>query len=243
MGIRRSPADRIGSNSSGGSTIRWLSRSLPHIHGARWAVAFVAAAAACKGASPAGPDGEVPIYGACDVQPTYVNEVALNRWPSFPLTYIFDAASFPAEFLEEYESAIAAGIRRWDLATANQLGAVEEVEDRGTADFVIIYDEVSTAPAIAFTVHSTGTPFLAGGEIHYVARGTREGEDLLREGRISRQTFLRVISSIAAHEMGHLMGIIGHSSREDVLMGPELHDAPTTLDLNTLIRAYCHDKS
>jgi predicted Zn-dependent protease len=213
------------------------------LHCARRSLVLLTVAAACKGASPVGPDSEVPIYGACNVQPTYVSEVALNRWPSFPLTYFFDAASFPSEFLEEYESAIAAGIRRWDMATANQLGAVEEVEDRGTADFVITYDEVSTEPAIAFTVHSTGTPFLAGGEIHYVASGMREGEDLLREGRISRQTFLRVISSIAAHEMGHLMGIIGHSSREDVLMGPRLLDAPTTLDLNTLSRAYCHDKS
>jgi hypothetical protein len=206
-------------------------------------VLLLVASTGCKGGSPAGPDDEVPIYGACDVQPTYVGEVDLNRWPSFPLAYFFDAASFPSEFLEEYRTAITDGIRRWDAATANELGAVVEVEDRGTADFVIIYDEVSPAPAIAFTVHSTGTPFLAGGEIHYVARGTREGEDLLREGRISQQTFLRVISSIAAHEMGHLMGIIGHSSREDVLMGSQLHDTPTTLDLNTLIRAYCHDKS
>ncbi len=202
---------------------------------------LLASVAACKGGSPTAPDGEIPIYGACNVEPTYVSEVNLNRWPSFPLSYFFDAASFPGEFFEEYRSAITAGIRRWDAATANDLGAVVEVEDRGTADFVITYDEVSTAQAIAFTVHSTGSPFLAGGEIHYVAALTREGEDLLRAGQISRQTFLRVISSIAAHEMGHLMGIIGHSSREDVLMGPELQDAPTIVDVNTLIRAYCHE--
>jgi predicted Zn-dependent protease len=43
--------------------------------------------------------------------------------------------------------------------------------------------------------------------------------------------------------MGHLLGIIGHSSRTDVLMGPVFHDAPSIVDVNTLIRAYCHDKS
>ena len=61
-----------------------------------------------------------------------------------------------------------------------------------------------------------------------------------REGGISRQAFLRGISGIAAHEMGHLLGIIGHSTRTDVLMGPTFHDAPTIADVNTLIRAYCH---
>lgn len=195
--------------------------------------------AACKGGSPAGPDDEIPIYGACDVQPTYVGEVNLNRWPSFPLAYFFDAASFPAEFLEDYRTAIIDGIGRWDEATANELAAVLEVEDLEAADFVITYTTfASLAPARA--VHSTGTPFLADGEIQYNATGMREGEDLVRDGVISVATFHRGISGIAAHEMGHLLGIIGHSSRTDVLMGPEFHDAPTPTDVNTLIRAYCH---
>jgi hypothetical protein len=43
--------------------------------------------------------------------------------------------------------------------------------------------------------------------------------------------------------MGHLLGIIGHPSRTDAPMGPAFHDAPTTIDVNTLVRAYCHDKS
>jgi predicted Zn-dependent protease len=200
-------------------------------------------AAACNSGSPAGPDGAIPIYGACDVQPTYVGEVNLNRWPSFPLAYFFDAASFPPEFLEDYRSAITDGIRRWDEATSNDLGAVVEVADREAADFVITYREFTPVLATARVIHSTGTPFLAGGEIQFNPTGMREGEDLVREGTISRETFHRGISGIAAHEMGHLLGIIGHSSRTDVLMGPAFHDAPTVVDVNTLIRAYCHDKS
>ena len=163
---------------------------------------------ACNSGSPGGPDEAVPTYGPCNLPPNYVGEVVLNRWPSFPLTYFFDAASFPAEFLEDYRSAITDGIRRWDEATAR-------------------------------VVHSTGTPFLAGGEIQYNPTGMREGEDLVREGRISRQTFLRGVSGIAAHEMGHLLGIIGHPS-QDVLMGLlSFHDTPTTADVNTLVHAYC----
>jgi predicted Zn-dependent protease len=199
-------------------------------------------AAACNSDSPTGPDEAVPIYGACDVQPTYVGEVNLNRWRSFPLTYFFDDASFPADFLVDYRAAITDGIRRWDEATPNELGAVVEVDDRDNADFVILYLEFPV-PAAARVIHSTGTPFLAGGQIQFNPIGMREGEDFVREGMISRETFHRGISSIAAHEMGHLLGIIGHPSRTDALMGPAFHDAPTTIDINTLIRAYCHDKS
>ena len=32
---------------------------------------------------------------------------------------------------------------------------------------------------------------------------------------------------------------LGHSARPDVLMGTEFIDAPTQMDVNTLIRAYC----
>jgi hypothetical protein len=195
--------------------------------------------AACKGDQPVSPPLEIPIYGACDVQPTYASEVALNRWPSFPLTYYFDAATFPAEFLDDYSSAIADGIRRWDAATANELGAVVEVQVPDDAHFVISYRRFSGPLAAARTVHSNGTPFLAGGEIWFSPAGMKEGEDLVREGTISRQTFHRGISHIAAHEMGHLMGIIGHTTRTDAIMGPEFHDVPTIVDVNTLIRAYC----
>jgi predicted Zn-dependent protease len=175
------------------------------------------------------------------VQPTYVSDVNLNRWRSFPLAFFFDAESFPPEFLADYRPAITDGIRRWDEATANELGAVVEIQERGTADFVITYREFPGL-ASARVIHAAGTPFLAGGEIQFNPVGMREGEDLVRAGTISRETFHRGISSIAAHEMGHLLGIIGHPSRTDVLMGPAFHDAPTMIDVNTLIRAYCHDK-
>ena len=118
-----------------------------------------------------------------------------------------------------------------------------EVADREDAQFVIMYRAFSPVLATARVTHSTGSPFLAGGEIQFNPTGMREGEDLVREGTISRETFHRGIAGIAAHEMGHLLGIIGHSSRTDVLMGPAFHDAPTIVDVNTLIRAYCHDKS
>ena len=173
------------------------------------------------------------------MEPTYASQVVLNRWPSFPLSYYFHAETFPAEFLEDYRDAISDGIRRWDAMTANELGAVVEVDDPEAAQFVISYRPFSPPLILARTVHANGSPFLAGGEIWFNPTGMQEGEDLVREGRISRDTFLRVVSHVAAHEMGHLMGIVGHSARPDVLMGTEFIDAPTQMDVNTLIRAYC----
>jgi predicted Zn-dependent protease len=194
---------------------------------------------ACRGDPPTSPPLVIPVYGPCDVQPTYANEIVLNRWPSFPLTYYFYAETFPAEFLADYRSAIFDGIRRWDAMTANELGAVVEVDDADDAQFVISYRATSPVLALARTVHANGQPFLSGGEIWFNPGGLREGEDLVRSGMISRDTFLRVVSPVAAHEMGHLMGIIGHTSRDDALMGLEFHDAPAQVDVNTLIRAYC----
>ncbi|MGH7567218.1 MAG: hypothetical protein ACREK2_10350 [Gemmatimonadota bacterium] len=196
-------------------------------------------AAACNSGSPVDPGVPIPPYGPCNQTPNYRDQVVLNRWRSFPLAFFFDAASFPSEFLGDYRSAITDGIRRWDAATANELGAVVEVDEREAADFVITYRAFPPALSPARVVHSTGTPFLAGGEIQYSPTGMREGEELVREGRISRQTFLRGVSGIAAHEMGHLLGIIGHPTRDDALMGPTFHDAPAVVDLNTLIHAYC----
>lgn len=202
-------------------------------------------ALACRGGSPAGPDplpptgDEVPIYGSCGVEPNYVGQVSLNRWRSFPLAYYFDAAAFSVEFLDDYGPAIRDGIGRWDAATENELGAVIEVQDPAAADFVITYRAITPLAATARAFHATGTPFLAGGEIVYNPTGMREGEELARDGGISPEAFRRGISGIAAHEMGHLLGIIGHSTRGDVLMGPEFRDAPTIYDVNTLMHAYC----
>ena len=193
----------------------------------------------CKKESPTSPPLEIPIYGSCDVEPTYASQVVLNRWPSFPLSFSYLDATFPMELREEYHSAILDGIRRWDAMTPNDLGAVVEVDDPADAQFVISYTAFSPPLIPARTTHANGQPFLAGGEILFNPTGMKEGEDLLREGRIQRATFLRGVSQIAAHEMGHLMGIIGHSARPDVLMGTDFIDAPTQMDINTLIHAYC----
>ena len=188
---------------------------------------------------PIPPQAPVPIYGLCDQHPNYSNEVILNRWPTFPLSFYFDAASFPAAFLSDYRSETIAGMSSWNQLSGGDLGAITEVENPSRADFMITYKELLPAEALGGTRHSTGTPFLAGGEIAFNKHSMREGETLASEGAISRDRFREVVRGVAAHEMGHLLGIIGHPRWTDVLMGPVFHDAPSAPDINTLSHAYC----
>lgn len=195
-------------------------------------------AAACGGGSPAGPE-PVPTYGPCDQQPNYVVAVGLNRWREFPLAYFFDDAAFTAEFRDVYREAITEGIRRWHDATANELGAVVEVGAPEEADFVITFRGVTPTGLAARTFHATGTPFLAGGEIAFNSTTLVEVEEDVRNGVTSRRGFRNGLAAIAAHEMGHLLGIIGHPNRDDSIMGDITNDFPTTADVHTLVHAYC----
>ncbi len=168
-----------------------------------------------------------------------MDEVQLNRWRSFPLAYFFDSASFSQDLIGDYREAITTGIQRWPEATGNGLGTVVRVDERVQAQFVITFREVLPSDTFARTFHATGTPFLADGEIAFNRAYLTEFEDRVREGTMDPEVFFRAVAGVAAHEMGHLLGIIGHSARDDVLMGLSFHDAPTVADVNTLIHAYC----
>ncbi len=195
--------------------------------------------AACGGGSPGGLDEAIPIFGPCNLQPNYVAEVRLNRWPSFPLAYFFDSASFSHDLVDDYREAVTTGIRRWAEATGNGLGAVVQVDERDQAQFVITFRDVTPSSTFARTFHATGTPFLAGGEIAFNRSHLTEIEGRVRDGELESEVYSRAVAAVAAHEMGHLLGIIGHSTRDDVLMGTSFHEAPTISDVNTLVHAYC----
>ncbi len=139
----------------------------------------------------------------------------------------------------DYREAITTGIRRWEEATGNGLGAVVQVDDRDRAQFVITFRDVTPSSTFARTFHATGTPFLAGGEIAFNRSYLTEIEGRVRDGELEPEVYARAVAGVAAHEMGHLLGIIGHSTRDDVLMGSSFHDAPTIADVNTLVHAYC----
>ena len=196
------------------------------------------ALAACDG-SPAGSDSEIPIYGACNLTPNYIDEVALNRWRSFPLAYFFDAASFSPDFVDLYREAIGTGIRSWAEASGTELGTIVEVDTREEADLVVNFRDIFPEDISARAFHRTGTPFLADGEIAFNPLDLERREQRVRDGLFERDLFALVIRLIAAHEMGHILGIIGHPMRQDVVMGNGLVETPQPADLNTILHAYC----
>jgi hypothetical protein len=194
---------------------------------------------ACSGASPAGSEDGVPTFGPCNRQPNYISEVTLNRWRSFPLAYFFDSASFSPDFVDQYRETIGAGILRWADATGTDLGTIVQVNQRERADLVVTFRNVVPPDISVRAFHATGTPFLAGGEIAFNRADLAPREERVREGLIDRDLFFEVIGALAAHEMGHILGIIGHPSDDDVLMWNVLVAFPATADVNTLVHAYC----
>lgn len=167
--------------------------------------------------------------------------MSLNRWRSFPLAYFFDDAGFSEDLLDSYRGAITTGLHRWSDATGTELGTVVEVANREQANFAITFRHVPSSGTIAQAFHSTGTPFLAVGEIAFNSSELKGIEERVRDGEIDRDVFFDVIAGVTAHEMGHILGIIGHPNRDDVLMGTAYHEAPVIAEVNTLIHAYCGD--
>jgi hypothetical protein len=178
-----------------------------------------------------GPDqNSAPILGSCNAQPNYVPQVILNRWYDFPLRFVLIESSFPVDDRDEVLERIIEGIHQWSSSTNGRIGSLVEVRDADEADLIIEADDLGTTGA-ARTTHATGTPFLSGGRIAFDRQTVIE---------LSQVEDGRFISALAAHEMGHLLGIIGHPSLQDVLMSAPLQaERPTTADLNTLMHAYC----
>jgi predicted Zn-dependent protease len=139
-------------------------------------------------------------------------------------------STFPDANRDQILARIVDGINAWAVSTSNQIGSLIRVGSPGEADFVIVGQD-SHGEWAAQVTHSGGNPFLHGGRIAFdrqtvIALFAREPSQIL--------------SALAAHEMGHLLGILGHPAMEGVLMHNPLQSLrPTTEDINTMSDAYC----
>ena len=192
-------------------------------------VALAATGAACGG-GPSGPDG-APILGPCDGTPNYVSQVTLNRWRRFPLRLHVMEATFPEANRERALARIRAGLALWAEATGGRIGTLVETSRPEDADLVVLVEDLQGFAA-ARTTHEGGRPFLSGGRIVFDRQVVIEGAAFENPA---------LLAALAAHEMGHLLGIIGHPfAPEDALMhSPFGSLTPTPADVNTLNRAYC----
>lgn len=198
---------------------------------------LVALGSGCEGGS----TEPIPIetYGTCNALPNYVADpglAGLNRFPENPVPVFVDMSDAPADLRQAYTDGVREGVVRW--------GRARLVSDVNAASVRIYLRSVSPDASIyARTIHdaSKQPPFLTGGEIHFNVHRWVGTDDRVRSGDISREALQADVAATAAHEMGHVLGIIGHASVGGLLMsaGGSSEGVPTQADLNTMSHAYC----
>lgn len=192
-------------------------------------LAFMPGLAVCSGGGPSNPTPPISYPGVCNLKPNFILQVRLNRWRNFPLHYLIIETGFPTDKREWLQQYIINGVSSWATESNGTIGSIIPVSHVNEADFLILAENLENIGA--HTTHSTGTPFLRDGRIVFNI-GTLE--------RLYDSDDSILLSALAAHEMGHLLGIIGHSSEPNTLMRIPLQaPKPTPTDINTLSHAYC----
>ncbi len=152
----------------------------------------------------------------------------LAHWRSFPVRVWFtNPQPFGAPDLKE---AAAAGLDAWRAATG---GKVRFVEAAGLpVEITVRFIPLDERPPDGQILGQTGSYRNASGE--------------MTRGAIEMKVWPGVkaedVATLAAHEMGHALGIYGHSDYPPDLMYPRFRPGrgtqPTQRDLNTLAIAY-----
>ena len=192
----------------------------------------------------------LPSLAACSVWPNYVGERdsdgvmgELYRRERFPLRVSIASGGDN----DAYREAIEKGLAVWALATGGVIGAVDIRTDWSDADLT-----VQVGPHPVYDCRNPRTRWYG----IFVDRQV-VAPRIVRGGRIficpenfnaTPSDVLRV-AHVVGHEMGHALGIAGHSTHpadlmyeDDVAVNAPAGSYPwvTTRDLNTLGTAYCN---
>ncbi|RYG49209.1 matrixin family metalloprotease, partial [bacterium] len=161
------------------------------------------------------------------VTPNYADEVQLARWERMPLTIRFDRSG---AYRFDLETRFREAMNDWTSRTKNEVRFVET--NSASADLAVSF--VTQASLGGDTVGLTS----------FTYRDTSEG-------RIHTKATLKIssdygntgqIRAICAHELGHALGIEGHSQEQD-LMYFRIGGIYNQRDVNTLRTAYREDFS
>jgi hypothetical protein len=163
--------------------------------------------------------------------PNYAAEVGVfesERWERFPITIWIDPSTVRDA---EEMSNLRAGLSSWSEATGGVLGVSFLQTEQDAQIKVRVVDMLEGANGMTYHfVVDHG--FLRGATIDIVR--PRWAGTPLAEYRSS------LVSRLAAHEMGHALGIVRHTSTPGTMMLPiSATDSPAPLDVNTIKAKYC----
>lgn len=172
--------------------------------------------------------------GAGDYLKDAVSE-GLFRWPvkRFPLRVYIASAEAIKSYRPEYEEAVRQAIDDWDKATLGQIG-LKIVDSADDADITVNFVDDLHAPALRA---EAGKAQLTGN-----MEGVNKASVLLLTlspfpDQLMTKDFMRMI---AVHEIGHALGLTGHSPYDEDVMFPALSNQRgiTSRDVATLYKLY-----
>jgi len=195
---------------------------------------------------PTSPSGPLPALGECNLAPNYIDspladhpDPQLLRWREFPVSVYVDMSAVPDSLRATYAGAAKAGAESWFVATEGRLGGISWTDNAHGSQIRIRIGMVengnpgSTAVKIQGRVLTEATTT--------IERPPSDAVDV--QG--GQQGFIATaVAQIIAHEMGHALGILLHSTDGADLMAARLYvgtPAPwiTAADRHTLLHAYC----
>jgi TonB family protein len=186
--------------------------------------------------------------GPCNAAPNYVRSTGLNRWAAFPLTYSVDVSGVPANLQQVYADIGVVARDLWSIATTERIGVLRQTNERN-AQISVQFVPVGHLSSAGRTLVEYEAGVIARATIWVMRHGIDE-QLMLNDARIR---LIKHMVSTLSHEIGHALGIEGHSPSRDDLMFENGNfyvgrdDDPrnfiTLADRNTMLHAYCGPSS
>lgn len=180
------------------------------------------------------------ILASCGASPSFTAETELKRWERLPIDVYVDLDSLPEENRTAYMAGIERGVGLWAEATTGRIDAFRLNDDLPESPVHLsVVEEKLEDDALGGTELRFASNRIIGARVQIV-RSDREGTAFL----------VHDVASTTAHEMGHVLGIVGHSSHPEDKMSTsgnlnyetEARDPSALLtprDINTVAEAYC----
>lgn len=167
--------------------------------------------------------------------PNYISSLdGLYHWASLPASVYFDT---PDEWLNHYSSQVAVdGALSWNIPGEQAFLAVADSAARATVVCSFVENPLpewsGNAQAVTYYAYYYDSHLLVPGKVSITCAW---------RDRFGRVLSPQLMQGIIAHELGHALGISGHSPKAEDLMYSQVQSGlitPQERDINTVKTAY-----